>query len=44
LAKTNKNCCQIGLGVTEQGEIIAQKYNTSATANLERLLVSSLGT
>ena len=34
-----------GLRVTEQGEVIAQKYNTAstATANLEWLLAGSLG-
>lgn len=34
-----------GLRVTEQGEVIAQKYNTpsTATANLEWLLAGSLG-
>lgn len=39
------NALDGGLRVTEQGEVIAQKYNTpaTATANLEWLLAGSLG-
>ncbi|MEM8867606.1 MAG: phosphoenolpyruvate carboxylase [Verrucomicrobiota bacterium] len=40
-----KNALKGGLRTTEQGEVIAQKYNTSETAaaNLEALVASTLG-